>query len=103
MVICNSTNVEIVLHRITLPICGYRGLFWPTLSLHIILTVHAAGAGLDEFVRRSSDDILLVVKSKSVTGKERATICTGLLNCSRYIRNKDTVIESLRRTSQRGL
>ncbi len=38
-VIHNRTNVEIVLYRITLPICGYQGPLWPTLPLNIIITI----------------------------------------------------------------
>ncbi len=31
-VIHNRTNVEIVLYRTTLTLCGYRGPLWPTLK-----------------------------------------------------------------------
>ncbi len=36
----NCINVIIVLYTITLPICGYRGPWWPTLSLNIIIWVN---------------------------------------------------------------
>ncbi len=33
------TYVEIVLYRITLPICGHRGPLWPTLRLNIDIII----------------------------------------------------------------
>ncbi len=35
----NRSNVEIVLCRITLPVCGYRGPLWPTLPVNIIINI----------------------------------------------------------------
>ncbi len=38
-VIQNLTNGEIVLYRINLHVCGYRGPLWPTRPLNIIIII----------------------------------------------------------------